>query len=88
MGYVRVARNHRSYRHHGEIDLIGWNHDVLCLIEVKTRTSRDVKHAEAAVDLENHRAAQHSLQSLPAADFRSCRRGGLMSLPVYYDPMA
>jgi len=48
-GYVMVARNYRTARHHGEIDLIGYK-DVLCFIEIKTRTTRDVKPAEAAVD--------------------------------------
>lgn len=50
LGYVMVARNYRSPRRRGEIDLIGWDEDILCFIEVKTRTSRDVKPAEAAVD--------------------------------------
>ncbi len=49
-GYVMVARNWRSPRRRGEIDLIGWDGEVLCFIEVKTRTTRDVKPAEAAVD--------------------------------------
>ncbi len=49
-GYVIVARNFRSPRCRGEIDLIGWEGDVLCFVEVKTRASRDVKTAEAAVD--------------------------------------
>ncbi len=49
-GYVMVARNWRSPRRHGEIDLIGWDGDVLCFIEVKTRSTREVKPAEAAVD--------------------------------------
>jgi len=49
-GYLIVARNFRSPLCRGEIDLIGWNGDVLCFIEVKTRTSREVKTAEAAVD--------------------------------------
>lgn len=49
-GYVMVARNFRSPRRKGEIDLIGWDQDVLCFIEVKTRTTHDVKPAEAAVD--------------------------------------
>lgn len=55
LGYVMVARNWRSPRHRGEIDLIGWDGDVLCFIEVKTRTTRDVKPAEAAVDNEKQR---------------------------------
>jgi putative endonuclease len=52
LGYVMVARNWRSRRRKGEIDLIGWDGDVLCFIEVKTRSTRDVKPAEAAVDRE------------------------------------
>ena len=50
LGYVMVARNWRSPRRRGEIDLIGWDGDVLCFVEVKSRTTRDVKPAEAAVD--------------------------------------
>lgn len=50
LGYVMVARNFRSPRRRGEIDLIGWDQDVLCFVEVKTRTSRQVKPAEAAVN--------------------------------------
>ena len=55
-GYVMVARNFRSPHHHGEIDLVGWDKDVLCFIEVKTRTTHDVKPAEAAVDRDKQRA--------------------------------
>jgi putative endonuclease len=50
-----VARNFRSARCRGEIDLIGWDGDILCFIEVKTRTSRDVKTPEAAVDRHKRR---------------------------------
>ena len=50
LGYVMVEKNYRSPRCHGEIDLIAWEGDVLCFIEVKTRTTREVKTAEAAVD--------------------------------------
>jgi putative endonuclease len=55
-GYVMVARNYRSAHHRGEIDLIGWDGDVLCFVEVKTRTTLDVKPAEAAVDQEKQRS--------------------------------
>jgi len=69
LGYVMVARNFRSPRCHGEIDLIGWDADVLCFIEVKTRTSRDVKTAEAAVDRHKRRevaqVAREYLRRLP-----------------------
>ncbi|MGA8488951.1 MAG: YraN family protein [Terriglobales bacterium] len=55
LGYVMVARNFRSARRRGEIDLIGWEQGVLCFIEVKTRTTHDVKPAEAAVDRDKQR---------------------------------
>jgi Uncharacterised protein family UPF0102 len=38
-GYTMVARNFRSPNRRGEIDLIGWHNDILCFVEVKTRTS-------------------------------------------------
>ena len=49
-GYVMVGRNFRAPNRRGEIDLIAWDKDVLCFIEVKTRTAHDMKPAEAAVD--------------------------------------
>jgi len=55
LGYTMVARNFRSPRCRGEIDLIGWEGDVLCFVEVKTRTTRDVKPGEAAVDRHKRR---------------------------------
>jgi putative endonuclease len=55
LGYVMVARNFRSARRRREIDMIGWDRGVLCFIEVKTRTTRDVKPAEAAVDRDKQR---------------------------------
>ena len=59
-GYTIVARNFRTARHHGEIDLVGWNKDMLCFIEVKTRTTHDVKPAVAAVD----RKKRHDLRAV------------------------
>ena len=84
VGYVIVARNFRSARCRGEIDLIGWDDDVLCFIEVKTRTSRDVKPPEAAVDRHKRRevaaAAREYLRRLPL----SCQwRFDIVS--VYYE---
>src|SRR5689334_9534530 len=71
MGYIMVARNFRSPRRRGEIDLIGWDKDVLCFIEVKTRTTRDVKPAEAAVDFHKKRElaamAREYLRQFPTA---------------------
>ena len=83
-GYVMVARNFRSPRRRGEIDLIGWHKDVLCFIEVKTRTTHDVKPAEAAVDADKQRElvgmAREYLRHMP----RSCQwRFDVVS--VYYE---
>ena len=79
-----VARNYRSPRRRGEIDLVGWDRDVLCFIEVKTRTSREVKPAEAAVDREKRRElggmAQEYLRRMPD---RVAWRFDVVS--VYYD---
>jgi putative endonuclease len=50
LGYVIVARNFRSAKRKGEVDLIGWDSNTLCFIEVKTRSKRDFVPAEAAVD--------------------------------------
>ena len=90
LGYVMVARNYRSPRHHGEIDLIGWDDDVLCFIEVKTRTSHDVKPAEAAVDREKRRALRKVvgdyLQSLPRRKFPEPPPWRFDVLTVYYEP--
>jgi len=63
-GYTIIARNFRSPNHRGELDLVGWERDVLCFIEVKTRTARDMKPAEAAVDRDKQRDL-----SLVARDF-------------------
>jgi putative endonuclease len=55
LGYTIVARNYRTPRRRGEIDLIGWDADMLCFIEVKTRTSLDIKTPAAAVDRHKRR---------------------------------
>jgi putative endonuclease len=69
LGYAIVARNYRTPRCRGEIDLIGWDADILCFIEVKTRTSHDVKTPEAAVDRHKRRevaqVAREYLRRLP-----------------------
>jgi putative endonuclease len=84
LGYTMVARNFRSPQHRGEIDLIGWERDVLCFIEVKTRSTRDVKTGIAAVDRHKRRevaaVARDYLRRLPP----SCQwRFDVVS--VYYD---
>ncbi|HEX9255470.1 MAG TPA: YraN family protein [Candidatus Angelobacter sp.] len=54
-GYVIIARNYRSPRSRSELDLVGWDGSTLCFIEVKTRTTRNIMPAEAAVDADKQR---------------------------------
>lgn len=53
--YVIIARNYRSPRSRSELDLVGWDDETLCFIEVKTRTTRGIIPAEFAVDAEKQR---------------------------------
>src|SRR5713226_8878521 len=83
-GYTIIARNYRSTHHRGELDLVGWDRDVLCFIEVKTRTTHDVKPAEAAVDRDKQKelslVARDFLRQMPP----SCQ-WRFDVLAVYYD---
>jgi putative endonuclease len=90
LGYSIVARNFRTPRCRGEIDLIAWDSDVLCFIEVKTRTSQQVKPPEAAVDRHKRRevaeVARAYLRRLPPScqwrfDVVSVYYGGSKSCP-------
>jgi putative endonuclease len=77
-GYTVVARRWSPGTEPGDIDLIAWQGDLLCFIEVKTRTAHDLTPAEAAVDDHKRRmirklARQYvrhlSMESWPALRF-------------------
>ncbi len=53
--YTIVARNYRPRVGNGEVDLIGWDGDVLAFIEVKTRSGDSTGAPERAVDSEKQR---------------------------------
>jgi putative endonuclease len=59
-GYIMVARRWSAGNLPGDIDLIAWQGELLCFIEVKTRTARDLSPAEIAVD--SHK--RHTLRRL------------------------
>lgn len=84
LGYTMVARNVRSARCRGEIDLIGWEGGTLCFVEVKTRTTRDVKPGEAAVDRHKRRLVATMAQEYLGRFPPSCQwRFDVVS--VYYE---
>ncbi len=78
LGYTMVARNFRSPRRRGEIDLIGWDGETLCFIEVKTRSSRAVMPAEVAVDSDK----QHDLRSVAREYLHRVKSGPLLRFDV------
>jgi putative endonuclease len=72
LGYVMVARNWRVKGFRGELDLVGWDGDTLCFIEVKTRSSQapgehGLVPAEMAVDA----AKQDELRKMATLFLRS-----------------
>jgi putative endonuclease len=79
IGYTIIARQWRSTKLRGDIDLIGWDGNTLCFIEVKTRTSRHFGPAEFAVDEEK----QRMLRRMARAYLRRCDNAD--SLNVRFD---
>jgi len=67
-GYVMIARNFRSPRSRSELDLVGWDGDTLCFVEVKARNTRDFIRAKEAVDTQKQqdlsRVAQDFLRKM------------------------
>lgn len=68
-GYIVVARRWSSGLQRGDLDLIAWQGELLCFIEVKTRTAHDMAAAEAAVDTNKRntlrKLARHYVRQLP-----------------------
>ena len=67
-GYVVVARRWQTPKHRGDIDLIAWEDDTLCFVEVKTRASQAIATAASAVDEDKRkvmrRMARHYLKAI------------------------
>ncbi len=68
-GYVVVGRRWSPGHQPGDIDLIAWQGQLLCVVEVKTRTSHDATPAEVAVDTHKRtmlrRLARQYVRQLP-----------------------
>jgi putative endonuclease len=71
-GHVVVARRWSAGNLPGDLDLIAWQGELLCFIEVKTRTARDLNPAEIAVDSHKRailrRLARQYVRQLPQAE--------------------
>jgi putative endonuclease len=76
-GYTVVARRWSGGNLPGDMDLIAWAGDLLCFVEVKTRTARDLTPAESAVDGHKRRVlrrlAQAYVRQLPQAQMPEVR---------------
>jgi len=84
-GYTVVARRWRSPKLWGDVDLIGWDGEWLCFVEVKTRTGRDANEpAESAVDEEKRRM----LRRMARAYLGRFPRGQRDEVPVRFDVMS
>lgn len=72
LGFVVAAQRWRTAKARGDLDLVAWEDDVLCFVEVKTRTTRAVAPAEAAVDADKKRMlrkmAHYYVRQLPQRD--------------------
>lgn len=77
LGYRIVARNFRTSKDHGEIDLIGWDDGVLCFVEVKTHSHVGLVPPEVAVDTDKRAhirsVARRYVRQLKSDGPPSCR---------------
>ena len=80
-GYVVVARRWISARVRGDVDLVAWDGERLCFVEVKTRTARDLVPAESAVDEDKRRM----LRGIAKAYLRTFPESERRSIPVRFD---
>jgi putative endonuclease len=68
-GYRVVARRWSAGNLPGDVDLIAWQDQLLCFVEVKTRTAHDATAAEVAVDSHKRnllrRLARQYVRQLP-----------------------
>lgn len=84
LGYTVIARRWKSTKLRGDIDLIGWDGEWLCFVEVKTRTARDTTPAESAVD----RDKQEMLRRMAWAYLKGFPERMRGEIPVRFDVMS
>jgi putative endonuclease len=82
LGYTIVARRWKNAKLRGDVDLIGWDGEWLCFVEVKTRTGRDaMSPAESAVDDDK----KEMLRRMALAYLRAFPERLRREIPVRFD---
>ncbi len=85
LGFTVVARQWTTGRLRGDLDLIAWEADTLCFVEVKTRTTQDpLDPAEAAID----RQKREMLRRMATAYLRGFPPEHRRSIPTRFDTVA
>ena len=69
LGFTVVDRRWRSPEDPGDLDLVAWESDTLCFVEVKARRARDLTPAALAVDAHKRR----TLERLAGSYLRTVR---------------
>ncbi len=84
-GYTVVGRRWTTPRLRGDLDLVAWDGEWLCFVEVKTRTERSsMAPAETAVDAEK----QKMLRRMAASYLRGFPEEKRPGIPVRFDVIA
>lgn len=78
IGYTIVAQGWKSRTTPGDLDLVGWEENRLCFVEVKTRSSRNWSTAESAVD-------EHKRRTLRRLARRYLRRAAIPEAAARFD---
>ena len=88
-GFVIVAQRWNDGPLPGDVDLIAWDGDVLCFVEVKTRTSKSVATASSAVDRPKRetlrKLASQYLRQLPGGDQFETRPESRFDIVTVYE---
>ncbi len=80
-GYLVVERRWHTPELRGDLDLVAWDGKILCIVEVKTRTARDLTPARLAVD----RGKQIMLRRMARGYRRTLPREIRWQTPIRFD---
>ena len=84
LGFTVVERRWRTREWNGDADLIAWEGDTLCFVEVKTRSQRTLTPAATAVDDTKRR----TLRRLAAAYIRRLPEPSRQDLVLRFDVLS